>query len=82
LRSIHEAVNYIGPENILKYYEERGEFDEFDVINRYRGLVMSRLDLKNLTVYIASDPKAPDIAGRKHRALPLRPGIYLAPSPP
>jgi len=82
LRSIHEAVNYIGPENILKYYEERGEFDEFDVINRYRGLVMSRLGLKNLTVYIASDPKAPDIAGRKHRALPLRPGIYLAPSPP
>ncbi len=77
LRSIHEAVNYIGPENILRYYEEKGEFDEFEVINRYGGLIASKLGLKNITVYMASDPNAPDIAGRKQRALPLRPGIYV-----
>ncbi|MEM4659897.1 MAG: class I tRNA ligase family protein, partial [Sulfolobales archaeon] len=80
IRTVHEVVSYLGPEKLIKYFETSKEFDEFSVLTKYRGLIVTRLGLKDLVVYRASDPRAPDLGGRKSRALPLKPGIYATSS--
>ncbi|MEM2207336.1 MAG: leucine--tRNA ligase [Sulfolobales archaeon] len=80
IKSVYEAVSYLGPEKLIKYLEAAKEFDEFSVLSKYRGLIVTKLGLKDLVVYRASDPKVPDLGGRKGRALPLKPGIYVTSS--
>jgi leucyl-tRNA synthetase len=81
LRSVHEAVNYITPSALLRYLERRGYLDEYEVLVKYRGLLAVKLGVREVRVYRASDPEAPDYGGRKRRALPLRPGIYVTSLP-
>ncbi len=78
--TVREAVSYIGASKLLRYLETVGELNEFDVLNRHRELIAIRLGLRGVVVYRASDPEAPDLGGRKGRALPLKPGIYVVPT--
>ncbi|MEM1930869.1 MAG: leucine--tRNA ligase [Sulfolobales archaeon] len=80
IRTVYEVVSYLGPEKLIKYFETSKEFDEFSVLTKYRGLIVTKLGLKDLVVYRASDPGAPDLGGRKSRASPLKPGIYVTSS--
>jgi len=80
LKLVHEAVNYITPAAVLKYIENKGYLDEYEILTKYRGLLAVKLGVREVRVYSASDPGAPDYGGRKRRALPLRPGIYLTSS--
>ncbi len=80
VRALREAVSYMGADRLLRYLEAVGGFDEFEILSRHRELIAVRLGLKDVVVYRASDPEAPDLGGRKGRALPLKPGIYIASS--
>ncbi|MCX8184155.1 MAG: leucine--tRNA ligase [Sulfolobales archaeon] len=80
VKSIREAVSYIGPEVVLKYLKTTGGIDEFEILSKLQGLVATRLGLKNFVVYRASDTSTPDLGGRKSRAFPLKPGIYVTQS--
>lgn len=78
VKSVHEALSYIEPGKMLKYLEAVKEFDECSVLSKYRGLIAVRLGLRDVAVYRAADPEVPDLGGRKSRASPLKPGIYVA----